>query len=61
MSPRSFWMILIRIIGVYLIFESLYVIVPFITGVFYMFKDNSGGTFFEAFLGSIVVLGVYFP
>ena len=60
MSPRSFWMILIRIIGVYLIFESLYVIVPFITGVFYIFKENTGGAFFEALLRSVVVLGIYF-
>src|SRR5258708_1107129 len=60
MSPRSFWMILIRIIGVYLIFESLYVIVPFITGVFYIFKENTGGAFFEAFLGIVIVLGIYF-
>jgi uncharacterized membrane protein YeaQ/YmgE (transglycosylase-associated protein family) len=36
------------------------VIVPFITGVFYIFKENSGGAFFEAFLGSVIVLGIYF-
>jgi hypothetical protein len=41
-------------------FESLYIIVPFISGVFYIFKENSGGAFFEALLGWLVVLGIYF-
>ncbi|HTD99263.1 MAG TPA: hypothetical protein VK668_08235 [Mucilaginibacter sp.] len=60
MTPRSFWIILIRIIGIYIIFQSLYLIVPFVTGVFYIVKSDTESSFMESVLGLIIVAGLYF-
>lgn len=60
MTPRTFWLILIKLIGIYFIFDSLNVVVPFITGTFYVFKGSSDYPVFQIVSGFIVVIGVYF-
>jgi hypothetical protein len=60
MTPRTFWLILIKVIGVYFILNSLQLIVPFITSTLFISKEDTSSSFIELFLGFVVVAGLYF-
>jgi hypothetical protein len=62
MTPRSFWAILIKILGLYIILESLASVPNFLGSVYYVFsttfgQDNSGFLFLTLYY--IVVICVY--
>jgi len=61
MTPKNLFSIIIKIMGIYLIFESLYLIIPFITETLYVFRQQDSSTsFIEVFLGLVIVGGIYF-
>jgi len=60
MTPRSFWMILLKIIGIYIILNSLYVIVQFINSSLYIVGSNDSSAFMQMILGIIIIPGLYY-
>jgi hypothetical protein len=61
MTPRTFWMILIKILGVYLILESLTLIIPFITETLFLTRQqDSSPSYLDVLLGFLITGGLYF-
>ena len=59
MTPRSFWMILIRIIGLYIILDSLSAIVPFLSNMYYA-GHQTGADLLVSVAGFVLIISLYF-
>ncbi len=60
MTPRTFWMILIRILGIYIILDSWAVVTPFLSSIYYTGRHETGSDFVELVTGLVLILGIYF-
>jgi hypothetical protein len=60
MTPRTFWLILIKIIGIYLILESILVSIQFVSSIYYIYidKDHKGLTYLV--IMGLIMAGLYF-
>ena len=59
MKIKTFWSILLKILGIYVVLESISVFPQFFSSVYYIFQNDSANDTIEIIFYSFTILGLY--
>lgn len=59
MKIKTFWSILLKILGIYIVLESISIFPQFFSSVYYIFQNDSSNNTIEILIYSCIILGLY--